>query len=655
MSINKKKSRKKKKHLKRKKDQKKNLSLEGSLSQILNNQSLKEISFSESHTNEKTNEEIKFCEAPKTSQNEQKKKFSVFHFFSPQLFEVICLVLVTLILYSATIDHSFHLDDAPNIWSNPFIQLSSLSFDNLVTAGFKSVNAKRPVANISFALNYYFHGLDVRGYHVVNIIIHLLAGIMLYYFVKKTLCIPLVRGKFGEAKFIPFFTALIWIVHPVHTQSVTYIVQRMNSMAVMFFIMAMLFYVKARLTPEKTKKILLFSFSLIASIFAFGSKQNTATLPLFILLYEWYFFQDLRLKFSRKQLFWIAAIGCLFVLVLFLFLGGSPINRLFPSYEGRPFSMAERVLTQPRVVLLYILLIFYPAPSLLNLDYDFPLSYSLLSPSTTLLSILVLVVLLGVAIYTARNKRLYSFCILWFMGNLVIESSTIPLEIIYEHRTYLPSMMVILLVVLLLHQAINKKRVLIVFLTAVAILFSYWTYERNKIWQDELTLWADCQKKSPNKARPNLNLGLAYFEKNRPDEAIPFLKKALYIYEQQSAQGKYVSKTGTSLCLRLLGHAFLLKGEHVIALEYLNIALKESSQEANDVKIYHLLGQVYAKEMRAQEAVFYFSKALQLSQNFYQVPWMHKTVVEIKLFLQRSKFLLEAQKKRQLLLNDKND
>lgn len=654
MSINKKKSRKEKKHLKRKKDQKKIQSLEGGLSQILNNQSIKKTKFTEADFNKKTNEEIKFYEAPKTSKNEQKKKLSVFRFFSPQLFEVTCLVLVTLILYSVTIDHSFHLDDAPNIWSNPFIQISSLSFDKLVTAGFKSVNAKRPVANISFALNYYFHGLDVRGYHFVNIIIHLLTGIMLYYFVKITLCIQLVRDKFGEAGFVPFFTALIWMVHPLNTQSVTYIVQRMNSMAGMFFIMAMLFYVKARLTPEKTKKILFFLFSLIASIFAFGSKENTATLPLFILLYEWYFFQDLRLKFSKKQLFWIAAIGCLFVIVLFLLLGSSPLDKLFPSYSGRPFSMAERLLTQPRVVLLYILLIFYPAPSLLNLDYDFPLSYSLLSPSTTLLSILMLVVLLGVAIYAARNKRLYSFCILWFMGNLVIESSTIPLEIIYEHRTYLPSMMVILLVVLLLHQAVNKRRVLIVFLTAVAILFSYWTYERNKIWQDELTLWVDCQKKSPNKARPNVNLGLAYLEKNRPDEAVPFLKKALYLYEQQSAQGKYVSKTGISLCLRLLGNAFLLKGEYAKALEYLNNALKEFSQDANDVKVYQLIGQIYAKEMRPQEAVFYFSKALQLSRNFYQVPWMHKTVVEIKLFLQRAKFLLEAQKKRQILLKDKN-
>jgi tetratricopeptide (TPR) repeat protein len=207
-------------------------------------------------------------------------------------------------------------------------------------------------------------------------------------------------------------------------------------------------------------------------------------------------------------------------------------------------------------------------------------------------------------------------------------------------------MMVILLVVLLLHQAVNKRRVLIVFLTAVAILFSYWTYERNKIWQDELTLWVDCQKKSPNKARANLNLGLAYVEKNRADDAIPVLKKALYLYEQQINQGKYVSKTGISLCLRLLGNAFRFKGEYNKAIEYLNRALNESNNSASDVKTYHLLGQCYAQMLRAQEAVFYFSRALQLSKNFYDVPWMDKTVNEIKLFLEKSKFLLEEQKKR---------
>ena len=353
--------------------------------------------------------------------------------------------------------------------------------------------------------------------------------------------------------------------------------------------------------------------------------------------------------------------------------------------------MAQRLLTQPRVVMHYISLLFYPTPGRLNLDYDFPLSYSLFSPVTTFIAITIIIGMLGLALLTARKYRLYSFCILWFLGNLVIESSTIPLEIIYEHRTYLPSMMVILLIVLLLHQAVKKRRVLIVFLTAVAILFSYWTYERNKVWKNDLTLWTDIQKKNPNKARANSNLGLAYLEKNRldeaipvlekalylyeqqsnqgkyepktsialnlrllglayirknrPDEAIPVLEKALYLYEQQSNQGKYVKRTDTSLCLRLLGNAFRMRGEYKKAIEHLDRALKESSNTANDVITYFLLGQCYAQISRAQEAVFYFSKALQLSQNFYDVPWMHKVVDDTKLFLEKSRFLLEEQKK----------
>ena len=349
-------------------------------------------------------EEKKPCKELKPPQKDEKNNLSIPYPNKYLLFKIISLLLLTIIVYSGTLDHSFHLDDHSNISYNPFIQITNLSIDELVKAGFvSSTNGDRPVANISFALNYYFHGLDVTGYHIVNIIIHLLAGIMLYYFVKKTLSIGLARDRFGEARFIPFFTALIWLVHPLHIQSVTYIVQRMNSMAAMFFIMAMLFYVKGRLTPERVKKILFFAISFFAGLLAFGSKQNTATLPLFILLYEWYFFQDLRLKFSRQQLFWMAAIGCLFFIVLYLFLGSSPLNRLFPSYAGRPFSMAERVLTQPRVVLHYISLIFYPEPGRLNLDYDFPLSYSLVSPLTTLLAILAIIGMLGLAIYSAKN------------------------------------------------------------------------------------------------------------------------------------------------------------------------------------------------------------------------------------------------------------
>ena len=204
----------------------------------------------------------------------------------------------------------------------------------------------------------------------------------LFYFVKKTLSIRLVRDRFGETGLIPFFTALIWLVHPLHTQAVTYIVQRMTSMAALFFIMAILFYVKGRLTHERVKKILFFGSSFIAGLLAFGTKENTATLPLFILIYELYFFQDLRLKISRKQVFWIVTLSCMAGIVLLsFFMGSSQLSKLL-YYGDRQFTLAQRLLTQPRVVLHYISLLPYPEPGRLNLDYDFPLSHSLLSPSS---------------------------------------------------------------------------------------------------------------------------------------------------------------------------------------------------------------------------------------------------------------------------------
>jgi tetratricopeptide (TPR) repeat protein len=576
-----------------------------------------------------------------------KKRFSLIYLKKYFPFEIVCFLFVTIAIYFGTLDHSFQFDDKENIWNNRFIQISNISISELKSAAFDSVNHDRPVANISFALNYYFHGLEVKGYHIVNIVVHLLAGIMLFYFVKTTLDIPLVRKKYGEPGVIPLFTSLIWLAHPLHIQSVTYIVQRMNSMAAMFFIMAMLFYVKGRLTPEKVKKVLFFAISFISGLLAVGTKQNTATLPLFILLYEWYFFQDLRLKFSRQQLFWIAAIGCLFVFVLYLFLGSSPLNRLFPNYDGRPFSMAERVLTQPRVVLYYISLIFYPEPGRLNLDYDFPLSHSLVSPLTTFLAILAIIGMLGLAIYSAKNNRLYSFCILWFFGNLVIESSTIPLEIIFEHRTYLPSMLVILLLVHFLYQAVQKKRVLIVFLVSISLLFSYWTYERNKVWKDDLTFWTDIYKKSPDKARVNQYYGKALYAAGRINEAFPIIEKALQLYEKQIGSQKIKISYELSTYNLNLGILYKDQGDYQKAIFYLNRSLNIFYYSTT---AHYVIGLCYTQIGRYEEAINHLTKAMEFAKHSLTEIDGYSNVAKIEKSLQFAKMALKRQKDREYKL-----
>jgi hypothetical protein len=168
--------------------------------------------------------------------------------------------------------------------------LSRLTLGEIIEAGFGSGSSNRPVAKISFALNYYFHQYDVGGYHVVNILIHIIAGILLYFFVRATLNLPTLRSTYETYRWLPFLTALIWIVHPLHTQSVTYIVQRMNSMAALFYILSLFLYIKARTAKEKRKRWSLFSVCILSGLLALGSKENAATLPFFIVLYEWYFF-----------------------------------------------------------------------------------------------------------------------------------------------------------------------------------------------------------------------------------------------------------------------------------------------------------------------------------------------------------------------------
>ena len=470
-------------------------------------------------------------------------------------------------IYSNTLEVPFYFDDNPVIIENAHIRITNLSFNAIKNAGFNSFDSSRPIGYISFAINYYFHQYNPKGYHIVNIIVHILTGLLLYLFIKTTLSIPisksfstLIPQSFNPA-FIAFFAALIWLVNPVHTQSVTYIVQRMNSMASMFFILSLWLYAKGRmiqhlqltsLQHDKSSKLdkntlaikrktafsfqllipgLYFSGAFLSWILALGCKQTAATLPFFIFLYDWYFFQDLSKDWLKRQLKYLVFIFVLFGLIAFLYLGLNPLEKItsISDYANKEFTFTERVLTQPRVVIYYLSLLFFPHPSRLNLDHDFPLSHSLVDPITTLFSFCIIFGLIGWAVYRAKKERLISFCILWFFGNLVIESSVIPLAIIYEHRTYLPSMLVCFLFIILGQRYIKLKWPGVVLFCFITAMFSFWTYQRNNIWRDPVTLWSDSVAKSPQKARPHGGLGAALEKQDRIEEAIQHYLKALRI------------------------------------------------------------------------------------------------------------------------------
>ncbi|MDY6954312.1 MAG: tetratricopeptide repeat protein, partial [Thermodesulfobacteriota bacterium] len=520
-----------------------------------------------------------------------------------QVLALSLLAILVFLIYSNTLEAPFTFDDVHNIRNNPHIRLTELTVEGLTRAALKSPASNRPAANISFALNYYFHQYDVTGYHLVNILIHITTGILLYFFAETFLHIPSLRSLSAPGRWVPFFAAFLWLVHPIHTQSVSYVVQRMNSMAAMFYVLSLLLYAKGRLAGGKSKKWVLFAGSAVVGLLALGSKEIAATLPVFVLLYEWYFFQGLSKAWLKRHWAYLVGMAVLFAFISLLFLGLDPLEKLQSGgdYARNEFTFEQRVLTQSRVIIYYLSLLLFPLPSRLNLDYDFPLSHSLMHPVSTLLSAGTIIALIGLACGLARRERLTSFCILWFMGNLAIESSVIPLAVIFEHRTYLPSMFVSLLVVTLAYRHTKLPWVAALVLCAMAAVGSVWTYERNGVWSEEVTLWSDCVKKSPQKARPHNNLGYALRKQERLDEAVIHYREALRIKPDYP---KAHSNLGASLALQ--GRLEEAIGHHAEALRI----------DPDFAEAHSNLGSALASLGRFEEAASHCYEALRIDPDF---------------------------------------
>lgn len=517
------------------------------------------------------------------------------------------LLLATIIVYSNTFEAPFVFDDMPNILENRHIRLDKISIEDIVAAGFKSVCSRRPVANISFAVNYYIHGYNVTGYHIINILIHLANGIILFYIFRVTLMYSQQHWADEQTAIISglsFTAAFIWLVHPVQTQSVTYIVQRMNSLAALFYLSSILLYIKARIETQSLKKrIYCFIVSTSCGILALGTKEISVTLPFFIFLYEWFFFQNLSKSWLKRSLPYVLVGMILLGILIRIYLGPNPIELILGGYETREFTLFQRVLTQFRVIIFYLSLVLFPHPARLNLEHDFPLSYGLFSPVTTAICMGLLFLGLASAVYFARSERLVSFSILWFLGNLFLESSIIPLEIIFEHRIYLPSTFLILMGVLLFYRYVSNQKIQRIALVGVCMILCVWTYERNEIWGEELRFLRDCLKKSPNKARIYNNMGFAMERRGNYKDAEKYYKDAL------SIKPKY--KEAHLNIADLYYNISHFDG----AIIHYQILLDQVSDDAN---VHYNLGLAFKGKGELNNAIAQYSKAITLKPDFVQ-------------------------------------
>lgn len=483
-------------------------------------------------------------------------------------FTFITLFVALITIYGNSFHCQWQFDDYPNILDNKNVHLELFSWKDIQKTiyGMDIYHGQmnRPLSYLTFALNYLFGSTNVFGYHLVNFTIHYLAAIFLFLFIYNTLQLPVLNARYKKTAYgIAILSVFFWTTHPIQVTVVTYIVQRMASMAGMFYIMAMYFYLKGRTENETGKRIGYFIVCGVAAIFSFASKENAAILPMSLLLYDFFLIQGLN---HLKRNLMIAV--CLLLITFFIALFFVDISVILEGYKDRPFTLFERLLTEPRIILFYLTLLFYPTSFRLTLLHDIEISSSLFNPWSTFPAMLIIFLVITIAIIISRKENLIAFCILFFFLNHMIEGSFIPLELIFEHRNYIPSMFLFIPIAILCVHILDyfsyKKSIQLIMSFVIIFIITaqgHTTYIRNDLFKDSLALWQDNIKKAPNLHRPHHNLGDKLMVKGFYEEGISELKQSL----EAKAAARHNQKYKTHYNI---GVYYLVNTEYKKALEH---------------------------------------------------------------------------------------
>lgn len=352
-------------------------------------------------------------------------------------------VLTLLALYPG-LQGGFYFDDAPNIVENNAVHLSSLSLNSLKASlsGPSAGPLGRPVSVLSFGLTHAMFGLDAFAFKAINLAIHLINGLLVGWLAAILLqCLRGIHCSAESKAWLPYWIAAAWLVHPIHFAAIMMAVQRMTLLATMFTLLALIFHLKAMYHTQGLRmKILgLICAWLIFWPLAVFSKETGLLFPLLVLVIVFFSAPSTNPSYLSKRLAIRLALAAMTLAAVLMFwrLG---LGWLEQGYATRPFSLSERLLTEARVLWFYVAQTLLPSyPSFgLYLD-DFPLSTGLLNPQSTLPAILGIGSAFAVIFLGRRSAPVLGFAAAWFLAGHSIESSIIPLEIIHEHRNYLPS------------------------------------------------------------------------------------------------------------------------------------------------------------------------------------------------------------------------
>jgi len=432
-------------------------------------------------------------------------------------------------LYSVPLQsRSFYFDDNSSIVENQAIK--SLDIHRI----FDAFNT-RFLVGLSFALNYQFSALNPGGYRFINLMIHCFNAFLVYLLIRQTLYLYSSRKRIFSIplEWPALFGAMLFLCHPIQTEPVNFITQRFVLMGSFFYLLSLYLYILYRC---RSKKIFLIA-GLVSAAAAMLCKEFTATLPVMLVVYEFYFL-DSRDETWHKRCGRIVPFLIIALIVPLLLLRTTPqmlgvakiadsdsFSHMDITRALGSVSRHEYFLTELNVMRTYVRLLFLPVNQ--DLDYDYPLSTG---DANTLLSGLFLILLLAIAVFSYQKFRIISFGILWFFIALSVESSIIPIgHVIAEYRVYLASAGFAFIIMNLIYMLPASPRRLNLIAAGIIIGFSIVTFQRNRVWRDEIALWGDTAQKSPHKARAQYCLGYAYFNKGDFNKALTHFDQAVQI------------------------------------------------------------------------------------------------------------------------------
>lgn len=549
-------------------------------------------------------------------------------------------------------DTVYHVEDKLNYH---MVELSWEALRRAVVEDVGSNRLYRPVSGLSLALTHYWFRLDPWFYRAGNLAIHYLASCALFFLFTSVLASPRIAvGRAREPWAIYGAAALgvaLWSLHPVHTNVVSYVIQRMASLAGLFSFLSVGAYIRAR-GAAANRAVAWATASGLAGALAVGSKESALVLPVLFLAVEATLFPMRRTRRQKVTLLSLAAVGVGLAAALLVWKGPAFWSTMEAAYVLRSYSPVERLLTQLHVQAQYVTLLLIPDPRLLTIEADIPVARGLLDPPATLGLFLGLAGCLLLAVLTRRRKPLLALAVFWFLGAQLVEGTILPLELYFEHRLYIPSVLLYMGLATVVVRVLRDDRgsrvvaavLLACFLTGEVAATSY----RTRFWANPILLYDDLVAKSPTKPRSYQNLSHWLMQAGLFDEAEEALLRAqelggnpdnilfnlgtLYYRRGDMEQGEQYLRRVVALetsqawrALRTIAYGKYLQGDHENAEKVIDQAL---TRQPMDPLLHVLRADILTAQKRYDEASEEVQIALRLDRTNAEA-WSAKGAIEL--------------------------